>query len=145
MTQLALLSTRTTPATRSECEDGPRPCPFTACRHHLWAEDERPGRPWDGKRPPPVVRQHSSETCALDVAHQQERRDSRGLLPRDVVGEHLGVTGERARQIEEAALEKLRSHGIDLERVLEVSDEDEERTRRGRVRLPVVSSQLKLI
>jgi hypothetical protein len=34
------------PRTRGECPDvGQRPCPFVRCRHHLWREDEPPGRP----------------------------------------------------------------------------------------------------
>lgn len=118
MTQLSLMSTRTTPATRGECEEGARPCPYTACRHHLHAEDERPGRPWAGKRPPPLVRAHSSETCALDVAHDQEHRDRDGLLGLAAIGAMLGITGERARQIEERALLKLKEQGIDLELAL---------------------------
>src|SRR5688572_18051569 len=26
------------PRTREECRDGPRPCPFVACRHHLYID-----------------------------------------------------------------------------------------------------------
>jgi hypothetical protein len=131
VTQLALLSVRTTPRTRGECEEGVRPCPFYACRHHLWAEDERPGRPHHGKHPLPVVREHSAATCALDVAHEQERRDAKGMLSQERVGEALGITGERVRQIEQRALAKLMGeHGLDLEEILGVrgggEDEDDE-------------------
>ncbi|MFY3742456.1 sigma factor-like helix-turn-helix DNA-binding protein [Anaeromyxobacter sp. Red801] len=44
------------------------------------------------------------ETCALDVA-------DRGPLTLDEVGKILGVTRERVRQIEVAALEKLQEAG----------------------------------
>lgn len=140
MTQLSLMSTRTTPRTRGECEDGVRPCPYVACRHHLWAEDERPGRPWDGKRPPPVVRAHSEHTCALDVAHDQEDRDKDGVLGLAHVGARLGITGERARQIEAEALAKLKEHGIDLELALvgRADAEADDVPERPRVRLRIV-------
>jgi hypothetical protein len=26
------------PQRRSDCEDGPRPCPWVGCRYHLWAD-----------------------------------------------------------------------------------------------------------
>lgn len=145
MTQLALLSTRTTPRTRGECEDGQRPCPYRACRHHLWAEDERPGRPWDGKHPPAKVREHTEQTCALDVADDQEQRDARGNLPRREVGRMLGITGERVRQLEERALEKLRAQGVDLQRARAApADESSDGAARERVRLPVIDDQMKL-
>jgi hypothetical protein len=121
--QLALLSVRTTPATRGDCETGVRPCPYYACRHHLWAEDERPGRPWHGEHPPPVVRRHSQATCALDVAADQQHRDAQGLMTRDRVGDHLGITGERVRQLEleavEAFLQGLAAAGVEEERLAE--------------------------
>lgn len=72
---------RSLPLTRGECVDGPRPCPHTTCRQHL-------GR---GK----------SESCALDVAE----RDHPPTL--EEVGDWLGLTRERVRQIEVAALDKV--------------------------------------
>lgn len=83
------------PRTRGDCVDGPRPCPWTDCRYHL-AEPRR--------RLAGMV-----ETCALDVAEK-------GGLTLDEVGALLGVTRERARQIEAQAREKLR----DLDRVQEL-------------------------
>lgn len=78
------------PRTRAECVSGPRPCPHVRCRFHLGVETSRRARPED------------VETCALDVA-------DRGPLTLDEVGKILGVTRERVRQIEVAALEKLQA------------------------------------
>jgi hypothetical protein len=89
------------PRDRSECVDGPRPCKWTDCRHHLWAVDgdDRPGRRWgtDDTRHG-VVRQHSEQTCALDVASAHPEGASTAEVARV-----LGVTEERVRQIEEVA------------------------------------------
>lgn len=42
------------PLRRADCQDGPRPCPWVSCRHHL-ADLARDWLPED-------------ETCSLDVA-----------------------------------------------------------------------------
>jgi hypothetical protein len=67
------------PKTRGECIDGPRPCPHVRCRHHL-AEG-----PLD------------VDSCSLDVA-------DRGPVNLTEIGRLLGVSRERARQIEAMAL-----------------------------------------
>lgn len=80
------------PKTRADCLAGPRPCPWASCKHHLGiphSEDDR-GRKRKG-----------AETCSLDVADE-------GGKTLEEVGDQLGVTRERARQILEAALVKIR-------------------------------------
>jgi hypothetical protein len=56
-----------------------------------------------------VVRQHSPETCALDVVDREP--DGAGRV---TVGRLLGMTKERVRQIEERALAKLQAYRDDL-------------------------------
>jgi hypothetical protein len=64
----------------------------------------------------------------------------------------IGVVGERVRQLEMRALEKLRAHGIDLEAALATrpdADEDAQgdvdaRAPRERVRIAVSGPQLDL-
>lgn len=68
------------PRTRADCINGPRPCPWTTCRHHLESADE---------------------SCALDVA----AREPDGLTL-DAIGDILGLTRERVRQIENIALKR---------------------------------------
>lgn len=89
------------PRVRSECEGGIRPCPFVSCRHNLYLDVQPSGHlkfnypdgvePWD-------VLPHMS--CALDLADRQ------GLTLREV-GDLLGITRERVRQIEIAAHPKF--------------------------------------
>lgn len=106
------------PLSRGDCADGPRPCPWLRCRHHLLIEDELIGRErlertpeWlPGHRVHPAARnaptleaalQALPESCALDVA-------GRGDHTLGEVGRILGVSRERARQLEAVALTKLR-------------------------------------
>lgn len=96
-----MLNTGPLPATRGDCVDGPRPCPHVLCRHHLFAETERRGRQYSGSHPPIVVVERA-ESCSLDVAEANPD----GMF-RPAVAEHLGLTGERVRQIEERALLKI--------------------------------------
>lgn len=81
------------PVTRGDCASVPRPCPWTECRYNLVHTRERRAK---NSRTP----LDDSMTCVLDVADD-------GGANLDTVGRALGVTRERARQIEEVALRKL--------------------------------------
>ncbi len=93
------------PVTREDCRDEERPCPFVACRHHLYLEINPetgsikinfPDRePWE--------LQH---TCSLDVA-------DRGAITLEEVGEITNLTRERIRQVEVRGLLKLRLGAIE--------------------------------
>lgn len=80
------------PVTRADCIDGPRPCPFTRCRHHLDREE---------KNQRLVAPRAHPETCALDVA-------DRGEHTLEEVGAIMGLTRQRVEQIEKLAMAKLR-------------------------------------
>lgn len=62
------MTTDRRPQTRSECFDGPRPCPWVSCRHHLALEVR------DGEvilmLPADPTEWADLPTCALDVAYQ---------------------------------------------------------------------------
>lgn len=87
------------PRARAECVDGPRPCPYVSCQHHLYLDvSARTGaiklnfpdlEVWD-----------MNETCALDVA-------DRGGTTLEDVGAIMNLTRERIRQVEVKALAKL--------------------------------------
>jgi hypothetical protein len=88
------------PQTRDECRGEARPCPWVACKHHLYLDvNPETGsikinfpdlEPWD--------LQH---TCALDVAE-------RGGITLEEVGEIMNLTRERIRQVEVRGLLKLK-------------------------------------
>lgn len=92
------------PRTRAECPTE-RPCPHVGCRHHLFLEVNKTGSVRFNH--PDLEVWDLQESCALDVAE-------RGGETMEAVGEVLGVTRERVRQIEIAALARLRGHD-DLE------------------------------
>ncbi len=104
------------PATRGECRQLPRPCPFVGCRHHLYIEVKPTGAvtmSWPHLEPWEVP-----ESCALDVAD----RDSHTL---DEIGELLNLSWERIRKIERGALERLRAeHGDELAKLWPTGNQD---------------------
>lgn len=88
------------PSSRAECREEMRPCPWVACKHHLYLDiNPETGsikinfpelEPWDLKH-----------TCALDVAE-------RGGITLEEVGEIMNLTRERIRQVEVRGLLKLK-------------------------------------
>ena len=88
------------PTTRAECSEEMRPCPWVACKHHLYLDiNPETGsikinfpdlEPWELKN-----------TCALDVAE-------RGGITLEEVGEIMNLTRERIRQVEVRGLLRLK-------------------------------------
>jgi hypothetical protein len=115
------------PQTRAECVDGPRPCPYVSCQHHLFLDvSARTGaiklnfpdlEVWD-----------MNETCALDVA-------DRGGTTLEDVGAIMNLTRERIRQVEVKALAKLEA----LKDMMALRDYVDEGPV-GKRRLPVLSA-----
>lgn len=83
------------PKLRSDCKDGPRPCPWVSCKYHLALEITRHGGL--KHRFPDTELEDMPQTCLLDVTDEGPK----GL---DVVGYLMNITKERARQIEEQAM-----------------------------------------
>jgi hypothetical protein len=114
------------PRMRAECVDGPRPCPYVSCQHHLFLDvSARTGaiklnfpdlEVWD-----------MNETCALDVA-------DRGGTTLEDVGAIMNLTRERIRQVEVKALAKLEA----LKDMMALRDYVDEGPV-GKRRLPVIT------
>lgn len=96
-----LLAERRAPLRRSDCADGPRPCPFVSCRYHLFL-DVSPRTGSIKLNFPDLAPWELTESCALDVA-------DRGAAPTETVGEAMNLTRERVRQVELVALAKLQA------------------------------------
>lgn len=84
------------PATRAECVDGSRPCPFVSCKHHLYL-DVTPKTGAIKLNFPDLEVEQLTESCTLDVA-------DRGGATLEEVGAIANITRERIRQIEVKAL-----------------------------------------
>ena len=88
------------PRTRAECKEELRPCPWVACKFHLYLDvNPETGsikinfpdlEPWD-----------LPHTCSLDIAE-------RGGITLEEVGEIMNLTRERIRQVEVRGLLKLK-------------------------------------
>lgn len=100
------------PRRRGDCcvGVGIRPCPYASCRYNLWAEVSEAGS---------LVYLHPGQeleelehTCALDLAQRPppSERDDACNMTLEQIGQVLGCTRERVRQIETQALEKLAAH-----------------------------------
>lgn len=95
------------PRSRQECVNGPRPCLFVACKHHLYL-DVNPETGSIKVNFPDKEVWELQETCALDVAQ-------RGGVTLEEVGDMLNLTRERVRQVEVAGLSKLQHYAKDEE------------------------------
>lgn len=87
------------PRTREACVDGPRPCPYVSCKHHLYI-DVSPRTGAIKLNFPDLEVWEMGESCALDVA-------DRGGTTLEDVGAIMNLTRERIRQVEVKALAKL--------------------------------------
>lgn len=89
------------PATRADCANGERPCPFVSCQHHLYLDVD----PYNGSIKlnfPDIEPDEMVESCALDAA-------ARGGMTIEQVGEAMNLTRERVRQIELVAKARIAS------------------------------------
>jgi hypothetical protein len=119
------------PQTRGECIDGPRPCPYVSCQHHLYLDvSARTGA--IKANFPDIEVWDMHESCALDVA------DRHGTVL-EGVGVVMNLTRERVRQIEVQAFAKIealaRAGNKAARALLELAGLDERRVVR---RLPVL-------
>lgn len=84
---------------RSDCVDGPRPCPLVGCRYNNYLRVTNTGKiklgPW--KEPEDVPPEQS---CSLDIADN-------GSQTLETIGMIMDLTRERVRQIETLALHKI--------------------------------------
>ena len=88
------------PRSRADCANGPRPCMFVSCKHHLYL-DVNPETGSIKLNFPDKEIWELEETCALDVA-------DRGGITLEEVGSIMNLTRERIRQVEARGLSKLR-------------------------------------
>lgn len=95
------------PRNRSECIDGPRPCPYVACKHHLYL-DVNPSTGSIKINFPEIEVWEMRETCALDIA-------DRGGITLEEVGTIMNLTRERIRQVEVTGLAKLQAQDISVD------------------------------
>lgn len=91
---------RARPKTRADCVNGPRPCLFVSCKHHLYL-DVNPSTGSVKLNFPDKEIWELKYTCALDVADQ-------GGITLEDVGQIMNLTRERIRQVEARGLLKLR-------------------------------------
>lgn len=92
---------RLRPKTRADCVNGPRPCLFVSCKHHLYL-DVNPATGSVKLNFPDKEIWELPHTCALDVADQ-------GGITLEEVGDIMNLTRERVRQVEALGLSKLRA------------------------------------
>jgi hypothetical protein len=89
------------PKTRADCRGEARPCPWVACKHHLYL-DINPSTGSIKINFPDLEPWELRDTCALDVAE-------RGGSTLDEIGEITNLTRERIRQLEVRGLLKLKA------------------------------------
>jgi hypothetical protein len=87
-----------------------RPCVWSSCSAHLylWVNDVGSIR-FNHADVLPEQLERLKATCALDVSDDDTNRDERRHLALEKVGAYLGMTLERARQLEKESLATLRA------------------------------------
>lgn len=88
------------PRTRADCGAEARPCPWVACKHHLYL-DVNPETGSIKLNFPDLEVWEMKDTCSLDVA-------DRSGITLEEVGEIMNLTRERIRQVEVRGLLKLK-------------------------------------
>ena len=87
------------PRTRADCIDGPRPCPYVACKYNLFL-DINPDTGSIKFNFPDLAPSEMGDSCVLDAA-------SRGGMTLDHIAIATNVSRERIRQLEEKILAEL--------------------------------------
>jgi len=115
------------PETRAQCIDGPRPCPYVSCSHHLFLDiSSKTGA--IKMNFPDLDIWEMGESCAIDVA-------DRGGTTLEDVGAIMNLTRERIRQVEVRALAKLEALN-DMNSLRDYVEEGPV----GKRRLPVINA-----
>jgi hypothetical protein len=86
------------PKSREECKNVPRPCPYVTCRYNLYLDVRGDGVlriNFPDREPEEML-----ASCALDLSED-------GPRTLDAVAGLMGMSKERARQIEASAMQKL--------------------------------------
>lgn len=115
------------PRTRGDCTDGPRPCPFVSCKHHLFIDVSAVTGAIKLNFPDLEVWE-MNESCSLDVA-------DRGGTTLEDVGAIMNLTRERIRQVEVKALAKL----VAIDDMLDLREYIDEGPK-GKRRLPMLTA-----
>jgi hypothetical protein len=110
----------TVPATRDACpaDRDAVGCPHVRCRFHMWRLDghDRPGRRFENfPGPPSTLARYSLESCALDIADENEH----GMTCREI-GATMGVSKRRVQQVLKKVLAAL---GTDEARIAELVED----------------------
>lgn len=115
------------PRQRSDCERGPRPCPWATCPHSLLVDvTRRRGGAADlvvHDRTEAAIR--LGRTCVLDIADE-------GRARQQDVADLLGITHQMVALVERVALRKLRARATDgrlreqLDTLIQISDRQHE-------------------
>lgn len=116
------------PKNRAECLDGPRPCPYVSCAHHLYL-DVSPRTGAIKLNFPDLEVWEMTETCALDVS-------DRGGTTLEEVGAIMNLTRERIRQVEVKGLARLQAL-TEMTALRDYVDEGPV----GKRKLPVISTR----
>lgn len=93
------------PVKREDCANVPRPCPFVGCRYNLYLDVDRYGKPRLNYSDMEPDEMPPEQSCALDIA-------DRGPQKLDTIARTMRLSKERARQIEDEIVRKLRGESV---------------------------------
>lgn len=95
------------PKTRKDCDEVTRPCPWVACKYHLYL-DVNPKTGSIKLNFPDIEPWEMTNSCVLDIADN-------GQVTLEDVGKIMNLTRERIRQLEASASSKIKTTKLALE------------------------------
>lgn len=105
----------TRPQSRADCVGRPRPCPWVSCRYNLYLDVREDGvlkLNFPDKEPDEMT-----ASCALDLAED-------GPRTLDGIAAIMGMSKERARQLEAKGFEKMRDRLPRVDAFAQIDDDD---------------------
>lgn len=103
------------PRTRADCKDVPRPCPYVGCKYNTYLDIKDDGTilapdypPWEANPKTSCVLDVADGSLGRPITDPTDKMRVADVATLDEIGQAIGVTRERTRQVIDNILAKLK-------------------------------------